>query len=32
MATFVDTEGSLIKEVNIQRKAVNGSQVVLWKD
>lgn len=27
MASFMDTEGSLIKEINIQRKSINGSQV-----
>ena len=27
MASFLDPEGSTIKELNIQRKAINGSQV-----
>lgn len=27
MASFLDPEGSMIKELNIQRKAINGSQV-----
>ncbi|KAM7425845.1 hypothetical protein ABFA07_022776 [Porites harrisoni] len=29
MASFLDPEGSTIKELNIQRKAINGSQVCL---
>ena len=27
MASFMDTEGSVVKEINIQRKSINGSQV-----
>lgn len=27
MASFMDTEGSVVKETNIQRKSINGSQV-----
>lgn len=27
MASFIDTEGSVVKEINIQRKSINGSQV-----
>ena len=27
MASFMDTEGSVVKEMNIQRKSINGSQV-----
>ena len=27
MASFMDAEGSVVKEINIQRKSINGSQV-----
>ena len=27
MAAFMDTEGSVVKEMNIQRRSINGSQV-----
>lgn len=29
MAAFMDTEGSVVKEMNIQRRSINGSQVCL---
>ncbi|KAL9971414.1 hypothetical protein ACROYT_G023934 [Oculina patagonica] len=29
MASFMDSKGSLLKEINIQRKSINGSQVCL---
>lgn len=31
MASFMDSNGSLLKEINIQRKSINGSQVSACK-